>query len=195
VEIDSPPFPKSSANPTQMYWTLSELYDWATDQKAWANMEAARLHAPQQPFITEFGPQPSGDPKRFLNLAVSDMFVSWRAMRAIREKYDEIVRNYEDEESWTSDACIFHRISIVKMSALLLSMAFLDREKREAKEMEISKQARKAFFTSLKKVFGKQGFFDGEEDNANGKRGFFDEAEDNTDEIDFDALFNPPEED
>jgi hypothetical protein len=181
MEIDSPPFPKSSANPQQLYWNLNELFDWTVNQKAWANMEASRLNAPQQPFIPDFGPQPSGDAERFNRLAVADMFVSWRAMRAIREKYDEIVRNYEDEESWTSDACIFHRINIVKMSALLLSMAFLDREKREAKEMELIKQARKEFFSSLKNVFGKQGFFN-EEDN------------DQNDEIDFDALFNPPDE-
>ena len=182
MDIDSPPFPKSSANPEQMYWNLSELYDWVLNQREWAEMEASRLNAPSQPFIPDFGPYPSGNPDRYMRLAVPDMFVSWQAMRAIREKYDEIVRNYEDEESWTSDACIFHRINIVKMASMLLSMAFLDREKREAKEMEMLKRQRKEFFRSLKNVFGDmKNFFPGDQDN------------DEDDEIDFDSLFNPPD--
>jgi len=179
MEIDSPPFPKSSTSPAQMYHTLSELYDWTTNQKEWANMEGSRLNAPEQPFIPELGPYPSGSPDRYLTLAVPDMFVSWKAMRAIREKYDDIVRNYEDEEDWTGDACIFHRINIVKMSAMLLSVAFLDREKREAKEMELIKKQRKEFFQGLKSVLGDM-------------KGFFGGDQDNDDEID--SLFNPPDE-
>lgn len=181
MEIDSPPFPKASTSPTQLYWALSEMYDWVQGQTDWANAEAIRLDSPDNPFIPQYGPQPSGDPERYINLAIPDMFMSWQTLRAIREKYDEVVRNYEDEESWVSDACIFHRINIVKMAALLLSMAFLDREKREAKEAELVKKQRKEFFTAMKKSFGDmQGFFQGEEEDD--------------DEIDFDALFNPPEE-
>jgi len=157
------------------------MYDWVHSQVDWANAEAIRLKAPEVPFVPAFGPQPSDSSDRYFNLAVVDMFMSWQTLRAIREKYDEVVRNYEDEESWTSDACIFHRINIVKMSALLLSMAFLDREKREAKEAELVKRQRKEFFTAMKNSFGDmQGFFQREE-------------EEDDDEIDFDALFNPPD--
>ena len=182
MDIDSPPFPKASTSPAQLYCTLSEMYDWVAGQTDWANVEALRLKSPDVPFVPAFGPSPSGSPDRYLNLAIPDMFMSWQTLRAIREKYDEVVRNYEDEEDWNSDPCVFHRINIVKMSALLLSMAFLDREKREAKEAEIIKKQRKAFLNAMKNSFGDmQGFFQGEEEND--------------DEIDFDALFNPPEED
>lgn len=179
MEIDSPPFPKSSTNPDQLYHYLTELFDWAVGQREWANMEASRLNAPEDPFIPELGPYPPEKSDRYLQLAVPDMFVSWQTMRAIREKYDAIVRNYEEEDAWNSDPCIFHRINVVKMAALLLSMAFLDREKREAKEMELLNQQRKQVLGMLRNVFGnKPGFFDG------------DHGDD--DEIDFDSLFNPP---
>lgn len=181
MEIDSPPFPKTSTNPTQLYHHLTELYDWVKMHQDWANMEASRLNAPEQPFIPPLGPYPPHKPDHYLNLAVPDMFVSWQALRAIREKYDAIVRNYESEDDWTSDPCIFHRVNIVKTAALLLSMAFLDREKREAKEMELTKQHRKQFFNALKQAFGDLGsLFKGDHDND--------------DEIDFDSLFNPPDE-
>ena len=180
MDIESPPFPKSSTSPVQMYWALNEMYDWVQGQTDWANSEAIRLQATDPPFVPVFGPQPSGDSTRYLNLAVPDMFMSWQTLRAIREKYDEIVRNYEDEESWESDPCVFHRINIVKMAALLLSMAFLDCEKREAKEAELIKKHRKAFFAAMENSFGDmQGFFQGELEDDN--------------EIDFDSLFNPPD--
>lgn len=179
MEIDSPPFPKASTSPSQLFDTLSELYDWVSELTDWANEEALRLKAPDVPFIPVFGPSPDGNRGRYLNLAVPDMFMSWQTLRAIREKYDEIVRNYEDEDDWNSDPCIFHRINIVKVSALLLSMAFLDREKREAKQVEILRKQRKEFFNAMRSSFGDL-------------QRFFQEKEED-DEIDFDALFNPPD--
>jgi hypothetical protein len=182
VEIDSPPFPKNSTNPEQLHNFLRDLYYWVEGKKDWANMEASRLNAPEQPYIPDMGPYPSEDANRYLQLAVPDMFVSWQAMRAIREKYDAVVRSYEEEEAWLSDACIFHRINIVKLAALLLTMAFLDREKREAKEMELIKRQRKSMLQTLKNAFGDiQGLFSGEDHHND------------DDEIDFDSLFNPPE--
>jgi hypothetical protein len=61
-------------------------------------------------------------------------------------------------------------------------MAFLDREKREAKEMELIKRQRKSMLQTLKNAFGDiQGLFSGEDHHND------------DDEIDFDSLFNPPE--
>ena len=179
-EIHSPPFPKNADSPYQLYSRLYELYDWVTTHKDWANMEASRLGAPESPFVVDYGPYPPKDPSRFLYIAVPDMFVSWQTMRALREKYDDIVRNYEDTDSWNSDPCIFHRINLVKMASMLLSMAFLDREKREAREAELIKQNRKQMIAAMKKAFGDLRIFVAGEDN---------------DEIDFDSLFNPETDD
>ena len=76
-------------------------------------------------------------------------------MRAIREQYDEIVRNYEDEADWNSDVCIFHQIGIVKAATLLLSVAFLDHEKREAKGMDLIKKVNKDIANALHQVLEK----------------------------------------
>lgn len=98
MDIVSPPYPKNNASPAVLYRTLCELYAWTADHRDWANMEASRLHAPGDPFIPELGPVPTPERSdRFLTLAVPDMFMSWQALRKIRERYDEIVRNYENE--------------------------------------------------------------------------------------------------
>ncbi len=91
---------------------------------------------------------------RFQQLSVPDMYSSWQAMREIREQYDKIVRNYEDEADWNSDVCIFHQIGIVKAATLLLSVAFLDHEKREAKGADLIKKVNKDIVKALHQVLG-----------------------------------------
>ncbi len=156
MEIDSPPYPKNSSSPRDLFKSLVELYHWAAPQFDWVNAEALRLGAPLTPFIVTLGVEPLPTEKsinRFTRLAVPDMFMSWKALRRIREKYDAIIRNYENEEDWESDACIFHRIAIVKAAMILLSISFLDFERREAKGMELEKKTRKEFFKYIKGAF------------------------------------------
>lgn len=152
--IDSPPYPLANTNPTQLYNYLLELYEWTANQVDWANMQAVELNAPENPFIPALGPFPGEDARGYLQLSVPDMYLSWQAARAIREKYDQIVRNYEEEDSWNSKPGIFHRINIVKSAALLMSMCFLDTEKREAKTAEILSKERKRFIKILKEQLG-----------------------------------------
>lgn len=164
MEISSPPYPKNNASPAVLYRALCELYAWASDHRDWANMEASRLNAPEDPFIPELGPMPTQDrADRFLNLAVPDMFMSWQMLRKIRERYDDIVRNYESEHDWQSDASVFHRINVVKMAAVLLSMAFLEYEHREAKGHEYMKKVQRDFLKHLKKAFKEINNFSGDD--------------------------------
>lgn len=175
--IDSPPYPKFSTSPSQLYHALTELYDWTLNQREWANMMASELGAPEDPFVPALGRYPAGDSDRYLHLSVPDMYMSWRAVRAIREKYDTIVRNYETEVEWVSKPAIFHRIGIVKTSALLMSLCFLDTEKREAKEADLVKKQRKHMLALLKDQIGEiSNLFNGDDDND--------------EDIDFDALFH-----
>ena len=183
MEINSPPFPKNSTNPANLFNNLKELYSWVAEHREWANEEAQRMNAPEEPFIAPLAAEPASKAiDRFVNLAVPDMFMSWQALRKIRERYDDIVRNYEEESDWNSDACIFHRIHIIKAAAFLLSVAFLDYERREAKQMEMMKKGKKEFIRMLKKAFHqmKDSF---EEIEGEGN-------DDNENEIDFDNLFN-----
>lgn len=176
MEINSPPYPKNSSSPRDLFFNLVELYQWTASQFEWANEEAARLNAPDVPFIRDLGREPLVNDaaiNQFTRLAVPDMFMSWQALRRIREKHDAIVRNYEEESDWNSDACVFHRITTVKAAALLLSVAFLDFERREAKGLELAKKTRKEFFKWLKGALGELSQIQGGTDD---------------DEIDFDAF-------
>ena len=103
MEINSPPYPKQNCSPRNLFQNLCELHDWAYGQHTWANNEAARLNAPENPYIPPlvFKPRGSDPMSRFHQLSVPDMYSSWQAMREIREQYDKIVRNYEDEADGT----------------------------------------------------------------------------------------------
>jgi hypothetical protein len=178
MEIVSPPYPKNSTSPKDLYQALCELYAWTAEHRDWANMEANRLDAPESPWIPEMGsvPMPK-DVSKFINLSVPDMFMSWQILRQIRERYDDVVRNYESESDWQSNACIFHRINILRMASLLLSVAFLNSEQREAKDHEFKVKASREFLKKVKKAF---------QEINNFQKG---ESYENT-EIDFDNLFN-----
>jgi hypothetical protein len=155
MEIDSPPFPKNSASPKALFESLRELYNWVASYRDWANAQADRLNAEETPFIAELGPEPTvRTGEMFVNLAVPDMYVSWQMLRKIRERYDDIVRNFENEEDWESDSCIYYRIQTVKLASLLLSVAFLDYERREAKFHDAVKKSRKEFLSALKQAIG-----------------------------------------
>jgi len=156
MEIDSPPYPKNNSSPSDLFNSLVELYQWVATQFEWVNTEAARLGAPSAPFIKSLGVEPlpnKNSINRFTRLAVPDMFMSWQALRRIREKHDSIIRNYENAEDWNSDGCIFHRISLVRSAITLLSISFLDFERREAKGMDAARKTRKEFFKYTKGAF------------------------------------------
>lgn len=155
MDIDSPPFPKNSASPKALFESLRELYNWTASHRDWANDQAERLNSEEVPFIPELGPEPTTRTgELFINLAVPDMFVSWQMLRKIRERYDDIVRNFENEADWESDSCIYYRIQVVKLAALLLSVAFLDYERREAKVHDALRKSRKEFLSALKQAIG-----------------------------------------
>jgi hypothetical protein len=182
MEISSPPYPKNSASPRVLYANLRDLYLWTAEHRDWANLQARRLNAPESPFIPPLGKEPlPGNDERFIELAVSDMFISWQALRKIRERYDDVVRNYESEDDWQSDAGVFHRINIIKMAAMLLSVAFLEYERREAKGQSLMTNARREFLLQLKKAFSEI------------HDSFQDKDSDDDEDFDFDRLFNPEE--
>ncbi len=142
MEINSPPYAGKNCCPVALYNVLRDLHAWATSQREWANMKAKELDAPENPFVPDFYVAPGADPARYLTQSIPDMFVVWQAVRAIREQYDDVVRNYDSEEDWESNAAIYYRITAVKSAALLVSLAFMDSEKREAKIAEILKRKR-----------------------------------------------------
>ena len=152
MEINSPPYPRTSCNPATLYSTLRDLHEWVEDHQQWANMKAQELDAPEDPFVPElpYLPVEAIGLERYLTQGIPDMFIVWQAIRTVREKYDDIVRNYESEEDWESRAAVFYRINAVRSAALLVSLAFMDGEKREAKSAEIVKQSKKKLLKSIR---------------------------------------------
>lgn len=148
TEIYSPPFSKNSANYENLYADLIALHEWTDSNRDWANMEAQRLNAPEDPYVPKLSNPSSLE--QFSKLAIVNMHKTWAHLRFIREAYDEIVRNYEDEDSWNSDVCIFLRIGLIRSAWLGLSLAFLDYEKREAKSVELVHKQRDKLMSQLK---------------------------------------------
>jgi hypothetical protein len=177
-EIHSPPYPTGSASPERLFEHLAELITWTVEHQDWANEEFEARGAPEDAFV-RFEPNSHINREAFLRTSVRDMYTTWSVMRAIREKYDSIVRNYEDAEEWSSDTAVFFRIQLVKAASLLLAVAFLDSEKREAKTMEMMDATRKEAIKLMKKQLSSL------------KQLFDSEGEDDDNEIDYDRLFNP----
>ena len=153
MEINSPPYPRTSCSTADLYLTLRDLHDWVEDHREWANFKAAELDAPEAPFVPALTPLPPETlgKERYMSQGIPDMFIVWQAVRAIREKYDDVVRNYESVDDWDSKAATFYKITSVRSAALLVSLAFLDGEKREAKSAEIINKGKKSVLKSLRK--------------------------------------------
>lgn len=153
-------------------------------------MQAVELDAPETPFVPHLPalPPEALGKERYMSQGIPDMFIVWQAVRAIREKYDDIVRNYESEEDWESKAAIYYRITSVRSAALLVSLAFLDGEKREAKSVEIVKKGKKNLLKSIRKQL---------EDIPELKRIFEENSndQDTLDDDDFNRLFHGEDDD
>ena len=172
MEISSPPYPRKSVNPRELCQALGELYQWVEDQRTWAEEIAVKLHAPERPYLPPIiSKEVTQNFDRFITLSVTDMFSSWTVLRQIRESYDEVIRNYEDD--WSSDTCSFQRLAIIKAGAFLLAIAYLPHERREAKEMDFMAQTQSSINSILKLL---------EE--------HLDKNKDNEEPLDFDKFFN-----
>lgn len=179
-EITSPPFVTQVCTPMVMHRQLQTLGEWVDSLRYWANDEARRFKAPEDPFVPDTRPVPS-DPSVLANVAIPSLFRTWMTVRAIRERWDWIYRNYED--NWDCDKCIFSRVMCVKMGALVLLNAFLDPETHEAKQEEEQKNQQKQLAETLKQI--------GIPDKLLVMMGVI--SGDDEEEIDFDKLFHPDE--
>ncbi len=158
MEINSPPYPRTSCSTAELYFALRDLHEWVEDHRDWANFKAVELDAPETPFVPSLAPLPPEElgKERYMNQGIPDTFLVWQAVRAIREKYDDVVRNYESVDDWESKAATFYKITSVRSAALLVSLAFLDGEKREAKSAEIVKKGKKNLLKGLREQLREQ---------------------------------------
>lgn len=178
--VMNPPFPGELATPVTLKRYLSEAYDWVEYHREWANDEARRINAPEDPFIGSLGVNPAEFPEGVLmNVSVVNLFRSYMTLRAVRERHDWVYRTYE--EAWDSDKCVLSRILCLKAAAVVLDNAFLDPEHFEARQADELEKNRVHMIETLKSL--------GFPDKTLQMMGVL--PDDDKEEIDFDRLFNP----
>lgn len=178
-EITSPPYPKAQVTIKGLYTCVIELTDWVNQQRDWFNVQADRLNAPEDQYrLKSKLPTPTdwSFQHNFQQLPVNYLYNTFMALRHIRETYDELVRNYETLEDWSSDICTVRRITLIKVAADLVSFVCLDKEKREAFLHERDKVGFKRFKEMIRQL------------TSNDSSSDFD---DDDDDDDLDRLFNP----
>ena len=129
--IFSPPYPRQNCTTSQLRENLIELHNWVSVQRDWANMNAVELQAPVTPWLGVIPAIPVI--ARFEQTAIADLFHTWQSIRRLREKFDDIVRNYETEDEWQSTPAIFFRLELLRAAAEIITLASLSFEHREAK--------------------------------------------------------------
>jgi len=179
-EFYTPPFPGDLATPMSLQKYLGQSYDWVEYHREWANEEARRLNAPEDPFMGSLGTNPNDyDAGVLMNVSVTNLFRSFMTLRAVRERHDWIYRTFE--ESWESEKCVLARMLCLKAAAVVLDNAFLDPEKFEARQADETEKNRVHMIETLKSL--------GFPDKTLQMMGVL--PDDDKEEIDFDSLFNP----
>lgn len=137
MDITSPPYPRVGCNTDGLYSLLLSLGDWVEEHREWAEAKAEEANAPFKPFLPDLSFLKQQKLERFKTLAIACLASNCNAMQEIRTAYDHIVRNNEEVEQWESPNCVFLRLTLLRKASLLLTAAFLDKEKREARCKEI----------------------------------------------------------
>lgn len=139
MEITSPPYPRDNTNPDKLFRVLIELGTWVESHREWAEEQAENLNCPYKPFLPDMTFMSKQQIEKFRELSVVNLFWNYQVARRIRNEYDNIVRNFEEIELWEGIECVFKRLELLKKASLFLTFAFLDAEKREAKERQFTK--------------------------------------------------------
>jgi hypothetical protein len=183
-EFTSPPYPKDNVNVAGLSLCLMELIDWVNAQIEWANVEAERLHAPEQPLIKHeiLKPKLSILQANLSNLPIQHLYRTFQLVRIVREEYDNLFRNNEEITSWNSDVCTLQRIMLLRSTSEMLKFVCLDKEKQEAWFVNKMKTGLLRKYKQTRHML-RQVLEDDVEDNP--------DADDDDDDTEMDKLFNP----
>lgn len=152
-EVFSPPYPRRNCTANQLREQLVELYNWVSVQQDWANVTASDLNAPT-PWLATIPSIPVA--AKFEQTAVADLFYTWQAVRRLREKFDNVVRNYETADEWQSAPALFFRLSLLRAARDIIALASLSFEHREAKAQAELEQRRKEVLQELRKFLNEE---------------------------------------
>ena len=147
----SPPFPKPLTTPKGLAEQLLQAYAWVEENLNFANKVAESANCPSNPFVClpNLGAL-AGEDDVLLNVSVPSLFRSWSALRAIRERWDWVYRNFE--EDWSNQKCQLHRMMCIKAAAVVLETAFLCPEILEAREATEQEEEKSRLLETLKEL-------------------------------------------
>lgn len=127
--IESPPYPTDHTSALMLYRYLALLRRWLLG-------EQSRLRAlPTDVFPDDYrkriaGALPPLSSEGSWDLtSVMDKYITLMYMRRIRETWDHILREHEDQ-TWDRPLAVSKRCSVVLMSRYLVREAFVDSEQR-----------------------------------------------------------------
>jgi hypothetical protein len=135
MDVICPPFPTQTANAQRVYNCLRELRDWLLPQVEWANETAKRngLVPPNRKEYLYVVLPITRDLSSYMTLSVVSMMTSLTHMQQLRAKFDNLLRHTEaDPGAWDSDSAVAVRLHMCFVASLVLRLAFLDDEKRQA---------------------------------------------------------------
>ncbi len=147
----SPPFPRSLTTPKGLTKQLLEAHAWVEENSTFANEVAEAAGCPEKPFICLSSLNSScREDDVLLHVSVPSLFRSWSALRAIRERWDWIYRNFE--EDWSNQKCQLHRMMCIKAASVVLETAFLNPEILEARETTEREEEKSRLLETLKEL-------------------------------------------
>lgn len=181
----SPPFAGKLTTPRTLAQKLFQAYAWVEENMQFANEIAESANCPTQPFVRlpNLSSPSLNKEDALLNVSVPSLYRSWSALRVVRERWDWIYRNFE--EDWTNQKCQLHRMMCIKALSVVLETAFLIPEVLEAREEKEKEEERAHLRKTLKDL--------NIPDTLLAALGI--SPEDPEEEVDFDSLFHGRDED
>jgi len=149
-EIVSPPFPTDRVTVPRLLNFLAELREWLYDHRDWANRALNMIPGGEGKEVIPAPLPEIPTPERFFQVALTDILSSYIGMRGIRERWDALVRVYEDD--WDCKAAVMQRLQLMSAATFLLTHAFMLPEHREMQQEKMAKRlsaARRRVFKSL----------------------------------------------
>jgi hypothetical protein len=149
-DITSPPFPNDTCTLPTLLRQLNELRTWVIDYRFWANETVMGMGSPA-PLVPDLEEIPSiPELPRLHMISILDIFHSFAAMRALRERWDMMLREWEDD--WDHKHCVRDRLKCVRLGFTILDNAFISPEQREARSEAAAKRASKVMKDLMRKM-------------------------------------------
>ena len=159
-DVTCPPYPTRVTTPAMQHKMLLELHDWWSSQLTEARDVLHQLptsvcnrlfpdipHAELLRVFSAVSVKVEPSFQRYLNVSVESMGLAHTALRAVRERYDDLLRNFETK--WDCPEAVLLRLTLLRAVQFILSVAFLSAELFEAREDAEMKKQHESYVRNL----------------------------------------------